>query len=315
MSGMREVAAGAGSGTSNCISYGLIIHSEIELPELEPLPASRAGEPASVQIRVQPVSATGIKDGKQLYPWLWTSPQELWLNVAGVARFLIRQGREILIDPEPGIDEDSVRVFLLGSAFGALLFQRGLLVLHGNAIRIGNRCMICVSDSGAGKSTLAAGFMQRGYQVLSDDVVPVDDRYQALTGFPRIKLWQETADRLGIDTRPLRRIRPETEKFNYPLPHPFAGESLPVRWIYVLGSHDRSETLLEPVRGMTRFELLHANTYRISYMQGMALQASHLKVCGALSRQVHLVRIIRPAQGFELDALMDHIMADIASNP
>ena len=294
-------------------AYNLSIESELALPELlaDPEPASAA----DVQIKFAAVPPDGLPDAQQLGPYLWVTRKDLWLHVPQVARFLVQDGHTILMDPEPGVDEDSLRVFLLGSALGALLFQRGHLVLHGNAIRIGDQCMVCVGHSGAGKSTLAAGFMQRGHQILADDVVPVDAQCCALPGFPRIKLWQDVADKIGIDTNALRRIRPNTEKFNYPLEQPFDQSPLPIRWVYILGS-DHIDTLrLEPISGMQRFLPLHNNTYRVRFLQGMALKPEHLKLCGQLASQVRLARVTRPDSGFELDGLIDHLLADMAANP
>ena len=164
-----------------------MIESDLALPELLPASADQLAEPAHIQIRRADVATHGLPGGQQLGPFLWATPDSLWLEVPNVARFHVQCGNSILVDQAPGTDEDSIRVFLLGSALGAVLLQRGQLVLHGNAIRIGDQCMICAGSSGAGKSTLAAGFMQRGYQVLADDVVPMDRQCRALPGFPHIK--------------------------------------------------------------------------------------------------------------------------------
>ncbi len=296
-------------------AYDLVVQSEIELPELLLEPVGSADKVADVHIYMRPVDPNGISGGRQIDPGLWVTAQEFWLDIKDVARFLIRNGNEIVIDPIPGIDEDSIRLFLLGSAFGALLFQRGALVLHGNAIQIDDKCMICVGDSGAGKSTLAAGFVKRGYSILSDDVVPVDEKCRALPGFPRIKLWQDAADRLDISTENLRRIRPDLEKFNFPLERHFSDQALPVRWIYVLDSHDRPDILVEPIQGMDRFARLHDNTYRVNFLQGMELMPEHLQLCSRLSRHIRLVKITRPSLGFGLETLMDRILTDVAENP
>lgn len=294
-------------------AYGLVIDSEIDLPELHPAPES-SGAP-DLHVRLGAVPEAGLPGGQQLGPFLWTTATDFWLQVPGVARFLVSAGREILIDPEPGIDEDSLRVFLLGSGFGALLFQRGYLVLHGNAIQIGNQCMVCVGHSGAGKSTLAASFLRRGHAILADDVVPVDSDCRALPGVPRIKLWQDTAAHLDIDTGSLRRIRPQLEKFSLPVAAGFASAPLPVRWIYLLHAENRPDIRLEPIFGMDRFLPLRANTYRVSYLEGMGLSGQHLGLIGRLAAGIRLVRVTRPDHGFELDALTDHILADIAANP
>ena len=51
-----------------------------------------------------------------------------------------------------------------------------------------------VGDSGAGKSTLASAFLNRGYQLLSDDVIPVSlsqNHIPMVTpSYPQQKLWQ-----------------------------------------------------------------------------------------------------------------------------
>lgn len=295
--------------------YGLTLASDLALPELLVSDPSSPQPPPDAYIRFGPVPAEGLPAGRQLGPYLWVTANQLWLQIPNVARFLVSDGNLISIAPEPGVDEDSIRVFLLGSALGALLFQRGLLVLHGNAIRIGQQCMVCVGHSGAGKSTLAAGFLQRGYEILADDVVPVDAACRALPGFPRIKLWQDTADQLSIDTAGLRRIRPDLEKFNYPLTNRFAGEPLPIRWVYILGSHQRPETLCEPIGGMDRFLELRDHTYRVRFLEGMALRTEHLQLCGRLAGRIHLNRITRPERGFELDALVELILADLGEKP
>ncbi|WP_295393067.1 hypothetical protein [uncultured Thiodictyon sp.] len=295
--------------------YGLTFVSDLALPELLAAAASAARSEPDVQIRLGQVPTEGLTDGRQRGPFLWVSPRALWLRVPRIARFLVSDGNLITIAPEPGVDEDSIRVFLLGSALGALLFQRGLLVLHGNAIRIGEQCMVCVGASGAGKSTLAAGFLRRGYEILGDDVIAVDADCRALPGFPRIKLWQDTAQRLHIDTAQLRRIRPALAKFNYPLASPVIGVPLPIRWVYILGSHPLPDTRCEPIHGLERFTPLRNNTYRVRFLEGMALKREHLQLCGKLAGRIHLTRITRPERGFELDALVDRILADLAAHP
>ncbi len=294
-------------------TYNLSIESEIDLPELQF--ATQTDAPPDVNIQLSTLPANGLPEGQQLGPFLWVKQEDLWLQVPQVARFMVQGGHTILVDPEPGIDEDSLRVFLLGSALGALLFQRGYLVLHGNAIRIGDQCMISVGHSGAGKSTLAAGFMQRGFSVLADDVVPINKACQALPGFPRIKLWQDVADKLQIDTSALRRIRPNIEKFNLPLSQPPSAEPVPVRWIYILGSDNIQSFNFSPIHGMQRFLPLYNNTYRVHFMNAMALKSEHMQLCGQLANKIRLANITRPKASFDLDALIDHLLADMAANP
>ena len=205
--------------------FGLTLKSEIALPELL---AGALGAMRDVSVSYGAVDPDSLGEAARVGPQLRVSPDRFILEIPRVARFEVAQGTEIRADPVPGIDPESVRLFLLGSAFGALLFQRGHLVLHGNAIEVDGRCMVCAGASGAGKSTLAAAFARRRYPV-----VPVDARGAALPGLPRIKLWQDAAEWLGIETAGVRRIRPEMAKFNMPLAADgkAAPAPVPIRWI------------------------------------------------------------------------------------
>jgi hypothetical protein len=294
--------------------YGLRLRSDLELPEL--LPANtHTGDTSDVRVELGPVPVTGLAAGRQIGPFLWCSRDALWLQVHRVGRYLIRHGNHILIDPEPAASEDSLRLFLLGSAMGALLMQRGLLVLHGNAIRVGDGCLVCVGESGAGKSTLAAGLLRRGHTILADDVVPVDAQGLALPGFPRIKLWQDTARELGIETADLRRIHPELEKFHYPLFQAFVDRPLPVRRVYILNTHPEPVITVEHLQGKHRFQPLRHHSYRKRFLEGMASPQEHLRLVANLAGRCQVALVKRPRSGFALDPLIDRLLADCAAPP
>lgn len=88
---------------------------------------------------------------------------ELLLKVDGVANYWVKEGREIVIEPGPAAEAGDVRVFLLGSAFGALLHQRGLPPFHAGAVAMEGKAVLLAGRSGVGKSTLAAELCRRGH--------------------------------------------------------------------------------------------------------------------------------------------------------
>jgi len=271
--------------------YGLNVASEMPLPE-----ADRATENAvaDIHIRLGDVPAAGIPGAIELEEGCQATADDFWLSVADTARYRVRAGKEIIVDRQPGADDASVRLFLLGSSLGALLMQRGLLVLHGNAIRIGDACLVCVGDSGAGKSTLAAAFALQGHEVLADDVVAVDSQGRALPGLPRVKLWQDAADQLGISTAELRRIRPELEKFDWPLADRFCRQALPIRWICVIAPAEGAEPTVEAVEGFDRLPLLRDNSYRLHFLAGMSHLQGHFRQCADLLAQARMAILRRP---------------------
>ena len=288
--------------------YGLNVASEVPLPEADP-----AGENAvaDVHIRLGDVPAAGIADAVALAEGCQATADDFWLSVADTARYRVRAGKEIIVDRQPGADDASVRLFLLGSSLGALLMQRGLLVLHGNAIRIGGACLVCVGDSGAGKSTLAAAFALQGHEVLADDVVAVDSEGRALPGLPRVKLWQDAADRLGISTPGLARISPELAKYNWPLRGPGAIEPLPIRWLCQLTA-DEVDGPIESIGGHQRFCVLRDNSYRYHFLTGMSALQDHLRQCAKLAQRVQIYKLNRsPATSPAV--LVARISAEIAT--
>lgn len=142
------------------------------------------------------------------------------LKIEDVGRYLITNGSEIIIDPTPEATENSLRLFLLGSAMGVLLNQRGYFVLHASAVVTDQGAVLLTGLSGAGKSTTAQGFIQRGYPILSDDTVALyydDERNQVmvLPSYPSAKLWQKSADLLQKETIGLSKIVPEYDKYAF----------------------------------------------------------------------------------------------------
>ncbi len=77
-------------------------------------------------------------------------PGHFRLDVPGVARYSVEDGKSILIEPLADATPEKIRLFLLGSTMGALLYQRGLYPLHGSAVETPWGAMIFVGVQGQG---------------------------------------------------------------------------------------------------------------------------------------------------------------------
>ena len=178
--------------------FGLSVRSEIPLPEL--FPAEIECEP-DVAIRV------GTINSDERAPGLHELGDGLLFVATDAGRYRIAGGREIIIEPNAGAPDRNVRLFLLGSAFGALLHQRGLLPLHANAVEIDGKAVAFMGPSGAGKSTLAAWFHDRGHRVIADDVCVVgldtDGRPYAAPGLPRTPALARSTRAHGSGNEPI----------------------------------------------------------------------------------------------------------------
>jgi hypothetical protein len=158
-----------------------LLASEIPLPELEPLPAADGSAdtspavagPATVSIRLAAVPQRIANVVANESRW-WASRQEYLLRVPAIANFLVRHGREILVEPAPGAHPADIRAYLLSPIFSSLCHQAGMYSLHASAVRVGTGVVAFLGNSGAGKSTLAAGLAQRGYTIIADDICLLD---------------------------------------------------------------------------------------------------------------------------------------------
>jgi hypothetical protein len=290
--------------------YGLLIDSELPLPDLAREPAACARP--DVVVRLGPVAPPST-DAVLLPLGLWVDGERIGIDVPDVGRYSCSDGSLITVEPAPGASEDALRLFLLGSALGCLLTQRGLLVLHGNAFVVDGGCAVVLGHSGAGKSTLAAEMHRRGHLVLSDDVVPVDPAGRAIPGWPRIKLWQDALDRLGVPSSGLDRVDDRFEKFHVPLDRSGSPAPVPIRWIYVLDRYDGPLRVV-PVTGAAAFASLHEHSYRNEVLVG-ELRRTHLARSADLARTARLGRVDRPRGVDSVAASADAILADIRSIP
>ena len=290
--------------------YGLRLRSEIDLPELTPVAADDSA-PADIVIECGPVDPA--PPNATVLPWgLWRDETSCGISVADIADYAAYDGSRIVVDRVPGAEDRDVRLFLLGTVMGAIMMQRGHLVLHGNAVRIGDSCAVVVGHSGAGKSTLAAEFARRGLDVLTDDVVPVDGEGRALTGYPRIKLWEDALERLGLEPGAFERIKTSVDKFHVPV-HRSEFGPLPLRWIYSLDKHDGDRLELVEVSGMDKFDVLREHTYRKELIFDAGSTWEHLRQCADIGERARVARLLRPAATMTAVMTADAILSDIDS--
>jgi hypothetical protein len=270
--------------------FGLVVESEPHLSELPPAP-----EGTTPDIRIRYGETGAPEDGPDGYS---ASEQGTLLRVPRVGRYSIREGREIVVEPSADAPDHNVRLFLLGSALGALLHQRGLLPLHANAIEMEGRAVAFCGHSGAGKSTIAAWFHDRGHRILTDDVCVIGfdaaGRALAYPGIPRLRLWREALEASGRDAGEYRRSFDEMDKYDVPSERR-ALEPLPLAAIYLLrqAEADASGPSIERLQGVDCVETVVSNTYRGAYLRTIGRTGEHLAACLRVARQVPVFRAAR----------------------
>lgn len=311
------------SSPKRYIIHGLEVESCIELFPAKAIEHSKAtaksGPPADVLIQLGSVSSEGLSKHSVKRALSQVHKQNVWLNIPNIARYLISNGTTITIEPYAEADSASIRSYLLASAMAAILHQKEHLVLRASSVRIGDEVVIFAGEPNAGKSTIAAVFHHAGYDVLSDDIVAIDNKGYVMGGFPEIKLWGSTLDKLNIEKQTLKPVRTVIDKYSLPLLPISTQKKLPVKAVYLLHKPNESQTdqcKLEPLSGVKKFNALKQLTYQRIYTEGLGLAAKHLQNCTALANRSVINSMTLSAIESNTQQIVDLILDDMKNkNP
>jgi hypothetical protein len=270
--------------------HGLLVASDLLLPELAE--AAEDGEP-DVVIRHGPVDVAEWIDG-EMNP----VPGGAGFRIGGVASYAVLGGREITVAPVAGAPAANVRLYLLGSASGMLLHQRGILPLHANAVEVDGQAFAFLGKPGAGKSTLAAAMEQAGQAIIADDVCAVrfDDVGTAWLhpGLPRLRLWRASLDVLGLDVAGLPRSYAGDEqydKYDVSLRRPVAKPVLLAALLLLRGGDELGFRSLAGTAAVTD---LIENIYRGSWAGLAGSLETHWRSCMRLAATLPVIEVTRP---------------------
>jgi hypothetical protein len=266
---------------------------------------------ADVSIRLGPVA--DLDDVVYATPFLHVGRDGTCrLEVAAVARYLIRSGREVVVDPRIDPAAAAVRTFLLGPALGLLCHQRCLFPLHAACVRLGSLAVALAGVSGTGKSTLAAVLAKRGHEVLADEVCVIDPAAPGgpavLPSFPRIKLWRDSVEALGFSPHLFEANRAGQEKYHVvfrsavgTVPDP-----VPLRAILLLSQSVQSRPEGQrPLPGMDAAAALSGLVYRRLPAERMGRDAGLRRDTAGVAATVPVVRFERRMDLGSLDGQAD----------
>lgn len=285
-------------------AYGLSIHSDLPLPDLV---AGRAEMDVTLSLgNLDRVPREADTPGVRIH----ATAEEASLFWKDVGAFSVRDGREIVVDPVPEVEEESVlRSVLLGPILATLLHQRGLLILHASAAWMDGGAVVFLGHSGCGKSTLLAALHARGFEVIADDVTAVRlaaGGPRVLPGIARLKLHPDAAQALGYDPEQLPRVHPAFDK--RVVRAAGAQKAAPLTQVYVLA--EGAENAIEPVRAQEAVVELVRHSY-CSRLLAATGAACHLRQCATLTERNPVRRLRRPRDLSALVRQVDAVVRDI----
>ena len=298
--------------------HGLVLASEIELPELAALRVASDAAP-DVHIRVGEVPRLDDTRPPALDVMARADGTAL-IEVPDVARYLAKDGREIIIAPDGEAHPALLRTFLLGWAMILICHQRDLLALHASAVAFGDRVVAFVGDAGAGKSTLAAHCVEAGGRLVADDLLRVsitDDGVRAHPGVPQFRLWRHAFEGLNWSTEGRTPLYWREDKFLVPASSPIEDDTLPLSCVYVLQHDDSaSEAVCERLAGAAAATALIVNTHGwIKSVDVVGRRPGHFRDCAQLANRVAVTRLRRRFDPAQLSVLAKRIAAAVRDVP
>lgn len=205
-----------------------------------------------------------------------------------------KSGTEVWAEWREPLTVEDTTTYLLGPVMGFVMLLRGVVCLHASAIAIGDEAIALLGPAGSGKSTTAAAFAERGYRVLAEDVVTLDDRgdyFLVRPGYPCIRLWPAAVKALYGSETHLPRLTPNWDKCYLDLSDNFQKEPLRLAAIYQLGErcHDAVAPFVHALDRAEGLMSLVANTYATKLMDKQ-MRAREFEL---LARVLHNVPVRR----------------------
>lgn len=312
--------------------YGLSISADTPIPDLFP---EKNSVPHDVAVYLHGVPADADIDGRfdhvskvvddvgesLLRVARCRNPSGFYFRYSDDTAFLVSDaGSEIWAEWRAPLTLEDTTTYLLGPMLGFVLRLRGVLNLHASVIEVDGQALGFMGAAGAGKSTLAAAFAQKGFAVISDDILALDPRgddFFARPGYPRLRLWPDSAEALFGTADALPKLTPNWDKRYLDLnAEPFRFHSTPHRLsaLYVLDDslQGQSFTPVEPMKARdAMLALLKENGQGM--LLGNADRAREFAQIAALVKRVPVKRICTGGEAKYPSELIETILEDFST--
>jgi hypothetical protein len=285
------------TGAPARIFWGLATHV-YRAPEVGP-----NGQPAFV-----------VERSREWFRWTWCDGIQFWVHAVDP---------EVLVHWPVGEGPESAAYYFVGPILAFILRRRGLTLLHGSVVDSAAGAIAFLGESGAGKSTLAAAMLRCGYGAVTDDVIALDARDQALRvwpGFAGLRLWQDSAQAVAGHLSALprlvtkSRLWPDWDKRLLRLdaePGPLPTEPRPIRYVYILDPGDTGPARIESLPVPRQVMEMERNTYQRFLRDGSRMRMDFVTF-GRLAEQATIRRLVRGESLRDIGYLTSLLTEDMA---
>lgn len=289
-------------------AYGLTLRSEIALDDLLP-PSDGDADVVLVEL-----SREEWLEEQQRHADEATTSDHVLGHYYRRLLYLVEGGRSIKVYRNGPLADDVVRRCVISLPLALVLRQRGHLALHAGAVARGDVAIAFTGPSGVGKSTMSELFFQRGYEVLTDDLLAIrfgGGQPEVVPGSLQIRLRAGSGSVLlpEYDSLPLtysgsdQRFRTITSR----------QAPAPLHRLYLLDWEDARETSIEPVASLDAVRELMPHTWAHNLFTEPHYAAQHLQHLAGLIRRGCVARLRRVRSLDALSSYVEVIEEDLAA--
>jgi hypothetical protein len=300
--------------TYKYLAYGIPIISSFELP---------AFVECSDEINANPIYVSQGKAPETLQapaleekPFSIFNENELLYAVPDVARYYVRNGREIIIEPLDG-NWSEILLFFYANCMAAALLQRNLIPFHVSGVFVNeNQVLLFAAPSRTGKSTTSVMLQQKGYAPFTDDTATLgveEGKCFAQASYPMIRLWQNSiAQQTILEENTKQNIRTDIEidKYGFTFHQQFVTGKVEVVGIVFLKA-EGSEILIQKNKLKVAIQHLGNNIYRKQWLDGMKKQILQFKQLTSIVNAVPTWIATRPKTQATFERFADAIEQQI----
>ncbi|MDQ3509400.1 MAG: hypothetical protein M3494_15555 [Actinomycetota bacterium] len=215
-----------------------------------------------------------------------------------------------------------VEIYLLGHAFSLWLELRGMPALHAAAVVSGGGAAVFLATNEGGKSSLATSLMLAGCPLLTDDILPIEERdgegIVARPGYPSMRMWPEQAGHFLGEWEDLEIVHPWYSKRRVPVGDGFGefhGRAAPVSRFYLPERRDPGKwgegvEISDVPPGEALMALL-SESFIPQTAEALGFQRRRMEILASLVRGTPVRRVSYPEGYDRLPKVRDRILEDL----
>lgn len=229
----------------------------------------------------------------------FSANNEIILEVGMVGRFLVSNGNKVTMSIYENVHEKYVKVFLDGYVISNVMIQRKYVPLHGSGISRGDNGFLVIGESGAGKSSLTTGLIDRGFKLLTDDVIVLDNiksSYFVLPSFFEQKLSTSLIERyLLSDDCHYKDFTSQFGNSKLFVKRENEFSFNPKKLTTVIEMQIGEHLEIVEVTGIKKIEILKRNIYQSHIVKSLKMHKEHFMMLSKMAQTSVIYVIKRPA--------------------